>query len=164
MHNNIKEFCLFVKDTNPEYFKDKNVLDVGSLDINWNNKYLFDDCEYLWIDIIDWPNVDLVCSVEQFKAKFDVVISTEMLEHNKTRDKALSQIYDNAKEMIIITCATTGRQEHWTTNTTPKASPATNDYYKNITKEMFENIYKKDMFRTYFLSISWTDLLFYWIK
>ena len=42
-HERQQEFCKKVKDIFPEYFKGVNVCDVGSLDINGNNHYLFED-------------------------------------------------------------------------------------------------------------------------
>lgn len=39
-------YCNQIKQLYPEYFIGKNVLDVGSMDINGNNRYLFTDCNY----------------------------------------------------------------------------------------------------------------------
>jgi len=46
MHIQSKNFTLFVKSILSNYFKNKIVLDVGSGDINGNNRELFEDCEY----------------------------------------------------------------------------------------------------------------------
>jgi hypothetical protein len=74
-----------VKDNHPKFFKNKSVLDVGSMDINGNNTIHFTDCDYLGLDIGEGKNVDIVCPIHKFVSlyKFDVVISTEMLEHDK---------------------------------------------------------------------------------
>ena len=40
-----------VKDKHPKLFKNKSVLDVGSMDINGNNTIHFTDCNYLGLDI-----------------------------------------------------------------------------------------------------------------
>ena len=67
-----------VKDNHPKLFKNKSVLDG-------NNTIHFTDCDYLGLDIGEGKNVDIVCPVHKFVSfyKFDVVISTEMLEHDK---------------------------------------------------------------------------------
>lgn len=41
------DFCTKIKNKIPQFFSNLKVLDVGSLDINGNNRYLFDNCEYL---------------------------------------------------------------------------------------------------------------------
>ena len=40
-------WCEKIKEDFPEYFRNKRVLDVGALDYNGNNRYLFEDCEYI---------------------------------------------------------------------------------------------------------------------
>ena len=44
-------FCIKVKNMFPSYFKNIDVLDVGSLDLNGSNRYLFENCRYTGIDI-----------------------------------------------------------------------------------------------------------------
>jgi 2-polyprenyl-3-methyl-5-hydroxy-6-metoxy-1,4-benzoquinol methylase len=79
--------------------------------------------------------VDIIQDIKDHDKHYDIVISTEMLEHNKTRDLALKNMYKLADKMLIVTCANINRKEHGTTRTNPKDSPATTDYYKNISKE-----------------------------
>lgn len=44
MHEQAKNFTIYTKQKFSEYFEDhKIVLDVGSADINGNNKFLFSD-------------------------------------------------------------------------------------------------------------------------
>jgi hypothetical protein len=136
MHAEAKAFCMKIKELYPDAFKNKKVLDVWSLDVNWNNRFLFDDCEYLWLDVGEWPNVDIICSIHEYKPewKFGTIISTEMLEHNKYRKESLQNMYDLLEDwgVLVLTCATTGRAEHGTTRTSVKDSPYTTDYYMNI--------------------------------
>lgn len=90
-HPQQKEFCLKVKSLFPECFDNVNVLDVGSLDINGNNQYLFTNANYLGLDIGPGPNVDIIKPVHifayqlQYHEYFDVIISTEMLEHDRQK-------------------------------------------------------------------------------
>lgn len=37
-------WCKKIKKEYPQYFVSKRVLDIGSLDINGNNRGLFEDC------------------------------------------------------------------------------------------------------------------------
>jgi len=168
-HKKQKEFCLYVKSKIPKYFLNKSILDVGSLDINGNNRYLFQKCIYTGLDIIQGPNVDIVCPIHLLpKSKtYNVIISTEMLEHDKYWKDSLQAMYDLLVPggLLIMTCATTGRPEHGTSKTKPIDSPATNDYYQNISKEMlleaisnWDIIYKEikenfDVFDLYFFAI-----------
>ena len=46
-HLQQRMFCSTVRSRFPEYFKETLVLDVGSLDVNGNNQFLFDRCCYL---------------------------------------------------------------------------------------------------------------------
>jgi hypothetical protein len=74
-----------MKELHPEHFKDNKVLDIGSLDINGNNKFLFDNSEYIGLDIAEGNNVDVVCIGHEYDAPdetFDTIISTEALEHD----------------------------------------------------------------------------------
>ena len=60
MHKEATHFVNFVKNILKYYFVDKNVLDVGSGDINGNNRYLFENCSYNGNDVIEAPNVTIV--------------------------------------------------------------------------------------------------------
>lgn len=143
-HQQQQDFCRYVKELHPIYFNNCSVLDIGSQDINGNNRFLFHfDCaEYLGIDLNEGANVDLVASGHNFigEHRFDVVISTECLEHDKYWALTLQNIANNLLKsggLFIMTCATTGRTEHGTTRTSPKDSPFTTDYYLNLTEEDF---------------------------
>lgn len=126
-------------------FKNKRVLDIGSLDINGNNRYLFEDCEYIGIDIGAGKNVDVVCRGHEYKSdeKFDVIISTECFEHDKYYDKTLRNAYNLLKQggLLLFSCAAPGRPEHGTTRTSKGDSPFTNDYYRNLSEDDIREIW-----------------------
>jgi len=84
MHKAVKEFIRDLSLLYPEFFTQVKVLDCGSLDINGSNRQFFKDSSYIGIDIVDGRNVDYVTRVHKFNAPglYDVVISTEMLEHD----------------------------------------------------------------------------------
>tara|TARA_R100000388_G_scaffold47110_1_gene35582 strand:- start:589 stop:1131 length:543 start_codon:yes stop_codon:yes gene_type:complete len=144
-HKQQFEFVEKVKSLFPSYFRDSLVYDFGSLDINGNNKVHFEGGKYVGIDIGEGKNVDVVSLAHEFVAdkKADVVISTEMLEHDmywrKSLEKMLSVLKPNG--LLVITCATTGRREHGTSQSSDSDSPFTSqiegwsDYYKNLTIE-----------------------------
>ncbi len=73
----------------------QRVLDVGALDLNGNNKILFEGCAYTGIDIGEGPNVDVVSVAHEYPApseSFDVIISTECLEHDRHYPETLRNI------------------------------------------------------------------------
>lgn len=167
MHQEVIDFTSYVKSKYPHFFKNVKVLDVGSLDINGNNRHLFTDCEYTGLDIIEGKNVDIVCPVHEFEGVFDTVISTEMLEHDKHWKKSIEAMIRLSKGIVIITAAGKNRKEHGTTEKSPEDSPATNDYYQNITKEMLiEEITKDSSFAFFEIKElrGQRDICFYGVK
>ena len=93
-HREQREWCELVKYAHDEFFVGTNVLDIGSLDINGNNRYLFEQCNYTGIDIGEGKNVDVVCSGHLFESDdlFDVVISTECFEHDEYWEQTLKNV------------------------------------------------------------------------
>ena len=144
MHIQAKEFTLFVKDIYPNYFINKKVLDVGSGDINGNNRFLFVNCEYDGNDVIKADNVTIVSKTKDLlflDETFDTIISTECFEHDPEYKDSLKKIYKMLKPegLLCFTCASTGRAEHGTRRTSPNDSYGTigglndmHDYYKNL--------------------------------
>ena len=55
-HPEQRTFMTYVKEKFPEKFKNCRVLDIGSLDINGNNRYLFTDYTYVGVDIKHFNN------------------------------------------------------------------------------------------------------------
>lgn len=172
-HREQREWCELVKYAHPEFFIGTNVLDIGSLDINGNNRYLFEQCDYTGIDIGNGPNVDVVCSGHLFKSDdlFDVVISTECFEHDEYWQQTLKNVINNLLKdggLFLFSCAAPGRPEHGTKKTSPKDSPFTTDYYRNLSEEDIrsvldcDNIFSNYKFKT--RTEFPQDLYFYGIK
>jgi hypothetical protein len=46
-HNQQWDFCKKVKSKFPNNFNNIKVLDIGAFDVNGNEAFLFDDCEFL---------------------------------------------------------------------------------------------------------------------
>jgi len=84
----------------PVDIRGKRVLEVGSLDVNGSVRgdiMALGPAEYVGIDIRPGPGVDVVCDagdlVETFgENAFDVVISTELLEHARDWRRIVSNI------------------------------------------------------------------------
>lgn len=142
-HEQQTDWCLFVKKILPRYFDGCLVLDVGSLDVNGNNQYLFDDCHYIGVDLAPGPNVDFICKAHELAlpdASFDTIISTECFEHDCFYPDTLRNIVRLLKPggLFLFTCATYGRKEHGTRRSQPQDAPflqdrgVWGDYYNNL--------------------------------
>lgn len=146
MHDQARDFTVFVKKLFPDYFLNKRVLDVGSGDINGNNRFLFENCEYHGNDVVPAQNITVVSKTKDLQfddESFDTIISTECFEHDPEYRQSFTKIYKMLKPggLFLFTCASTGRPEHGTRRTTPGDSYGTignledmSDYYKNLTE------------------------------
>lgn len=182
-------FCKKVKAEYPHYFKNVQIVDVGSLDINGNNRILFTEpFSYIGIDLIPGKNVDVIGRAHEViptiehsikgigrsagivmnrdTRVFDIIISTECLEHDRYFDLTLIAMYKALKPggLLLITAAGEGRAEHGTTLYDSRSSPATNDYYRNITNEMFISVLPPILFSHYCIKQFQTDFQFYGLK
>jgi len=177
-HKEQQEFIRYVKSRFPEFFREKFVLDIGSLDINGNNQEFFENCGYIGVDLVYGKNVDIVCKGHELAlpdATFDVVISTETFEHDPFYPQTLRNMYRLLKPggLFIFTCATTGRPEHGTKRTTPEdapfiaSDPEFENYYKNLTEEDIRAVLDVDkLFKEYEFVVNeeHRDLYFWGIK
>lgn len=186
-HPSQVNFVKSVRKKYPSFFKRVKAVDVGSLDINGNNKRFFKYSDYIGIDIVEGRNVDVVGVAHEklFEVTGSVcfngsewvktpnvqtIISTEALEHDKHYKKTLAVMYDVLMPggLMVITAAGVGRPEHGTTENHAWCSPGTNDYYQNITNEMFSEILHPSLFTTYHLEQAQQkegcDMQFYGVK
>lgn len=140
MHIEAMDFVRRVKLRFPEYFKNKNVLEVGSLNINGSVRQFFENCQYIGIDRIPGKDVDIVGPVHDcaFKEKFDIIISTEAFEHDEYLEKTIEKMVNSLGEngLIIVTTANINRKPHL-------EGLNENSYYQNISKEMVISWIKK---------------------
>jgi len=79
-----------VRNLTIEEVTGKKIIEIGSNDVNGSLRPIIEAWgkpdEYVGVDIIDGPGVDLICPAEKIiekfgKESFDIVISTEMIEH-----------------------------------------------------------------------------------
>ena len=179
MHDQARRFTLFVKSILSSYFVNKTVLDVGSGDINGNNRFLFENCKYEGNDVIQANNVTIVSKTKDLPFEdnyFDTIISTECFEHDPEYKESFLKIYKMLKPngLFCFTCASTGRPEHGTRRTSPNDSYGTignledmSDYYKNLTElDLNDALNLNDLFSvwdTYYNSQT-CDLYFFGVK
>jgi len=96
----------------------RKVCEFGSRDVNGSVRALFAAAQYIGIDSVAGPGVDAVGDAATWKPDpfelFDLVISTETLEHAAEA----GQICRNAYELLepggvfVVTAASTGRAPH----------------------------------------------------
>ncbi len=170
--NFIREFRNYYLDEN--FSKDIHILEVGSLDVNGNMRDLFNFSKnYMGIDLIKGPNVDLVmdgAQIDSLKDKFDIVISCECFEHAKNWKTIFEKMCKISKDnsFVVISVASTGRIEHGTERSGNWQSPGNkDDYYLNLTENDFrKNFNLNKIFSNYFFfyNLNSFDLYFVGIK
>ena len=149
-HKTQIEWCKRVKKTYPKYFVNKRVLDIGSLDVNGNNKGLFKNCEYIGLDIIEGSNVDVVSIAHEFESDelFDVVLSTNSFEHDMYFELTLKKMVELLKPSgLMFCCGSSRHKEHgtlrrsaWASGTTQVNNEEWARYYKNLTVKDFSDV------------------------
>lgn len=145
-HNAQAVFFKQVKKTFPEHFEWKNVLEVGSLNINGTVRDNFENCNYVGCDLDLGPGVDLAVQGQELKfpdESFDVTASAECFEHNPFWKETFENMVRMTKPggLVVFTCAGKDRPEHGTARTDAGSSPLTTaagwDYYRNLEAEDF---------------------------
>lgn len=180
-------FCQKVKDKFPQSFKEKKVLDIGSFDVNGNEEFLFDNCDFNGLDLCPGDGVDIVCPAQDYDAPdetYDTIISCECWEHNPFYEESINNAVRMLKSggLFLFTCATTGRPIHgvksleqysktkhkdWKTMPNVKVENWDNEYYKNLTQEDIRDCLDVDnIFSEYEFEVeeNHCDLYFWGIK
>lgn len=160
-------------------FFGRRVLDVGSGDINGTNRPHFEGCDYVGCDVAPGPNVDVVSPCHDLPfppASFDVVVSTECLEHDMHWRRTLAKIAELLRPggLFVMTCASTGRPEHGTlahtahdSFTTRAGDPEWASYYRNLTaNDIADALPLDDLFplRRLYYNPATKDLYMYGVK
>jgi len=165
-------FINFIRESLPDYFNSKKVLEIGSLNINGSVRTFFKDCDYTGIDVANGKDVDVVSNGENYYEKantFDVIISCECMEHNPMYQKTWLNMLRMLKNdgLLIMTCATFGRPQHGTSLNEPISSPLTiqlgQDYYKNLTRNDFEIVNMDVFFSDYLFETDYSSHDLYFI-
>ena len=113
---NLRCIIFGASNLTPKEIKGKKVIEVGSCDVNGSLRPIIESwepAEYIGIDIVEGSGVDIICDAENVVEKFgqesfDIVISTELLEHTRNWRKVISSIKNICKSdgiILITTCA-----------------------------------------------------------
>lgn len=157
-------FIQEIKKQHPEAFTKVKVLDVGSLDVNGNNRQFFDKSNYTGIDVIEGPNVDVVSPLHEWKTRrrFDTIISTSHLEHDMYIGQTIAQMYKLLKPggwLFIVACRTWAK--HGTKSNGPKNAGNSqidkdgwSEYYQNVTRAILKKHLEPFEFESSKVSIS----------
>lgn len=153
VHFEQAEFVRRLAQEMPQFFVGQRVLEVGSLDIRGSIREFFVNCEYVGVDVGAGKGVDLIAEGQLLdfpSGHFDVAISCEAMEHNPFWVETFANMLRMTRPggLVVMTCATTGREEHGTSRTTPEHAPLsvtqTWDYYKNLTAKDFRQRFALD--------------------
>jgi len=131
MHREVIGWLEQIRREQPGLFQSRRVVEAGSYDINGSARGLFEGGEYVGIDWRPGPGVDVVALAHEYEpaGPVDVVISTEMLEHDPHWEASLRQMVRWLRPggTLLLTWATPKRERHELAT-----SPAT-DYYAGLT-------------------------------
>lgn len=111
-----------------------NVLDLGGRDVNGTTRHLFPDAARYWsVDIVAGRGVDLVAdaSTVDLAMEFDVVITTELLEHTPKVAEIIANAYRHLRPggVFVATMAGPGRAPH---SAAGKHRIPPGEHYENI--------------------------------
>jgi SAM-dependent methyltransferase len=172
MQSFVKEILCSIN--NIHNINNSRLLEIGSYDVNGSIRAIVQSAinptEHIGVDLINGPNVDLVCSgseVDLPDESFDLTVSFECLEHNPYWAETLANMrrMTKAKGYVIVSCATLGRLEHGTTRTDPVSSPGTQgvgwNYYKNLTAADFDSSFLSSFKDYYFWENKYSKDLYF---
>lgn len=126
------------------------VLEVGSYNHNGTIRGLFSaSATYVGVDIISGPCVDIVGNINEDDFRnslfekyngFDIVVSTETLEHTPWQPLMASMLklldYSKPVVRLVLTCAGDNRPSH-SYDGNQQLKP--NEWYQNVNKELLMN-------------------------
>jgi hypothetical protein len=130
MHDSARRFCESVV---PLLKRRKRVLEIGSRNVNGSIRYLFPRSEYIGIDLVQGPGVDIVADGATCTAEpFDCVISTEALEHAPDPAALCANMVALCTGVIVITAAGPERKPHGIEG----ADLVAGEHYQAVTPEL----------------------------
>lgn len=131
MHAEVMAWLMKVWNTHPALFRGQRVLECGSHAASGTARALFVDCDYTGLDVRPGPGVDVVCGAHEYQdaGGFDVILSTQMLEHDPHwRDSLANMVSLLAPGgALLLSWAGPGWPAHGT------GEPGWPDYYRNLT-------------------------------
>ncbi len=162
MHQAVRDFLEDVKQKRPEYFKKKKVLEVGSQDLNGTARDYFRKCDYTGVDWQPGKGVDLVALAHELTfpdGTFDVIVSTECLEHDMHARQTVGNMIRMLKPggLCIITAASDNREPH-------ELYCGVDSYYGNIPVSFFNEFHAQFKEWEVRLTRNGEDIQFYGFK
>jgi len=132
MHKPIRDYLHRIKTEHPELFDRGKIVEFGSLNINGTPRDFFETAEYWGVDAFSGEGVDKVSLCHRFRCEdksIDLVISTEMLEHDPYWDLSIERMVRLVANegSLIITAAGPHRHPHGQRDYTPIG-----EYYRNL--------------------------------
>jgi hypothetical protein len=145
MHpNSMKQMELF-RDNYLQHMKGCTVLDVGSMDVEGghsNYREMFFEYEYIGMDIVPGPNVDLV-GWHNVTEVYDVVISGQTMEHVKRPWEWLKNLEKHFKKYICIIAPWKWKEHRYPFDTYRYLPDGMRDLFEYVGIEEI-SIYKSD--------------------
>jgi len=128
------EAMAYVADVILEHQLEGDVLDLGGRYINGTTRTLFPDGHrYIVVDIEPDPSVDIVADAGDLDLgeTFDIVLSTELLEHTPRGAEIVSAAYRHLRPggMFVATMAGPGRPPHGAAGS---PWPLDGEWYQNV--------------------------------
>lgn len=92
------------------------ILDLGGRDVNGSPRLLFPAADYVTVDLVGGPGVDVVGDAGEYLGvyRFDLVLCLETLEHTPIASDIVANAWRNLRPggRLIVTCATDPRPPH----------------------------------------------------
>ena len=110
------------------------VVEFGSRNINGSVRDVFPELEWIGVDIVEGPGVDIVCDAAKYEPGRDpeTVICCEVLEHAENWRDLIANAYRilGTSGILLVTCAGPGRKPHSAIDGGPLRD---GEYYRNLT-------------------------------
>ena len=116
------------------------VLDLGGRNVNGTTRDAFPNAaRYVALDIVDGRDVDIVADAAtmQLDDRFDVIVSTELLEHAEHADQIIARAFEHLKPggTFIATMAGPRRAPHGASG---EPYPPPGEFYRNVYPKTLE--------------------------
>lgn len=164
-HKEQRDYLDRIKNQFPDAFTNCKVLDIGSFDVNGNEKPWFDGCDFIGLDLLPGPGVDVACPANEYDAPdetFDTIISCECWEHNPYYKESIMNSIRMLKPggYFIWTCATTGRPVHGTAtqDSIDRSKGETSQGNKIVEWKTMPNVEKEDWDNEYYENVTEEDI------
>ncbi|KRF45525.1 hypothetical protein ASH01_06780 [Terrabacter sp. Soil811] len=151
-------FFAAVARANRGLLADGRLIEIGSYDVNGSIRSLFPARDYVGVDLVAGPGVDIVSfghDINLPDSHFDAALSGECFEHDPHWKDTFSNMARLTRPggLVAFTCASTGRPEHGTIRSRAVESPGTQaegiDYYQNLSEQDFGGLPLEELFSAY---------------